>query len=105
MLQVRYLLAVFFCEGDRVLLRAALFSRDLDRDLDKDPLELQELLRWPVLRDTLFFLSELCLECLIGDSELLFGLPRWCLSFTLEDQSIKPPITMLSQHTTAWHKD
>lgn len=51
--------------------------------MEREPLELQELLRWPGLRDGLFLRSEACRECLADDSELLLGRPRWCRSFTL----------------------
>lgn len=76
------LLAGFFGEGERERLRAALFSRERERDLEREPLELQELLRWPGLGDGLFLRSEACRECLADDSELLLGRPRWCRSFT-----------------------
>lgn len=78
-----HLLAGFFGEGERDLLRPALFSLERERDLERDPLELQELLRCPGLGDGLFLRSEACRECLADDSELLLGRPRWCLSFTL----------------------
>lgn len=78
------LLAVFFCEGERLRLRAARLSRERERDLEREPLELQEVLRCPVLREGLFLRSEApCRECFADDSELLLGRPRWCLSFTL----------------------
>lgn len=77
------LLAGFFGDGERERLRAALFSRERERDLEREPLELQELLRWPGLGDGLFLRSEACRECLAEDSELLLGRPRWCRSFTL----------------------
>lgn len=70
-------------EGEREQLRPALFSRERERDLERDALELQELLRWPGLGDRLFLRSEVCRECLADDSELLLGRPRWCFSFTL----------------------
>lgn len=77
------LLAGFFGEGERERLRPALFSRERERDLEREPLELQELLRCPGLGDGLFLRSEACRECLADDSELLLGRPRWCRSFTL----------------------
>lgn len=77
------LLAVFFCEGERLRLRAARLSRERERDLEREPLELQEVLRCPVLCEGLFLRSEApCRECFADDSELLLGRPRWCLSFT-----------------------
>lgn len=85
------LLAGFFGEGERERLRPALFSRERERDLEREPLELQELLRWPGLGDGLFLRSEACRECLADDSELLLGRPRWCLSFTLQRQTPAPP--------------
>lgn len=78
------LLAVFFCEGERLRLRAARLSRERERDLEREALELQEVLRCPVLCEGLFLRSEApCRECFADDSELLLGRPRWCLSFTL----------------------
>lgn len=53
--------------------------------MEREPLELQELLRCPVLCEGLFLRSEApCRECLADDSELLLGRPRWCRSFTLQ---------------------
>lgn len=87
------LLAVFLGEGERDRLRPALLSRERERDLERDPLELQEELRWPGLGEGLFLRSEACRECLADDSELLLGRPRWCLSFTLQRQIPASPCT------------
>lgn len=73
------LLVFFFCDPDRVLLRADLFSLDRDRDLEGDRLELQEL-----LCERLFLRSGWCLECLARAGEELRVLPRWCLSLALQ---------------------